>query len=193
MEHYKKTEVTDSNRNDYFRAVYKVQTLRKDELINLHQYSTFPIVIVDSCGWYYKEHFPNANIVKFEGIQTCKMYNLSPNHFDKLFNDNTEIPKIPNLDFKNSTLIIDHSPVLLKYRTVAQAKEILEQCCYAVSAETARIRMSLVTFGDERFCDRAASLLTMVPDNYIITSVHYTTEMFDVEFRRKAHYDLCVD
>lgn len=193
MENCTQTKITDSNREQFFRNGYRVQSLKRSELIDLDLYQDMQLVAVDSCGWYYQDQFPTANIIKVEGIQTCKTYKFPRTHFDKLFDDRQQVPSIPTLNIKNSVLILDQSPTLFKYRDIAETRALIYQCCQAVNAKIARVRIPLMTFGDCRFCDRITSLVGVVPDNYITTLVYYNTKALDLEFRRKVDYEFSID
>lgn len=192
MEPLRQTKVTDQNRNDFYHSVYRVQSLPVNQLIDLNLYA-LPIVLVDSCGWYYRNCFPNKQVIVVEGMQHCKTFNLKRDQFDRLFDDRVESPRIPQINTTESVLVLDQSPILLKYRGVDELRETFNQLCNAANASILRIRLPLATMNDNRFQDRIKALVNLVPEAFITSFINYNTSTLNAEYVKKKSYEFSVN
>lgn len=159
------TKVTKENRIDFFKIVYTVQSLPKDELFDLSLYKDKIVVAVDSCGFYYEQLF--FNVKKVEYIETVKQYKFDISMFDKLFTDPT------NISIKCDVLLLDHCPVIFKYKSVSELKHILSTMVDKMQPMHCLVRMNCATLNDNRFTDRFKSLSSILPDNYIVENFNY--------------------
>jgi len=194
MEHQALTfKAINRSPDSFYRHTYPVMRMSKDKMIDLDK--TYPgkkIIMVDSCGWFYQQIFPTADIYKIEGIDMCKNVSMSKEKIDCLFDDRTfEKPKFPARIFPNSVLIVDHS-TLWKYRTNSQMQEILNDLTQSMQPELVHIRTPLITTNDYRFRDRLQDLASIVPSNYITTEflffLNEQEKMWTAKFKKLQNY-----
>jgi len=176
------TEITDSNRLEFYKQVYRVLSMNKDELLDLNNIST-DIVIFDSAGWYYEQHFPKQQIIKFENLQTCKNYKLTPDQFDHIFTDT----KIPVTDLPNCILVLDHSDYL-KYKNIQELRDTFTRLTTCIKPKEIIVRMSTINLTDSRFENRIQNLASINPINYTITKFNYNEDQLYLAMREK--YDI---
>lgn len=169
MEHTTLTFDTISQHSqEFYQQIYVVQTLPKHELINLHEFSTDrAVIVVDSCGWYYQQMFPQHKIHRVEGLTTCKNMKLARDQVDTVFDDRSDLPSFPKINFSNSVLILDHS-VLLKYRTPEEIKTILETLTATTLCSDICLRIALLYSNDNRFQNRLNQIVKIVPEGYAV-------------------------
>lgn len=194
MEHRPLTfQAINRSPENFYRYVYHVLRMGKDELVDLPAlYPDRKIVIVDSCGWFYQQQFPQADIYKIEGIYMCKNVNMSRDKIDCLFDDTDfENLKFPRRPFDQSVLLIDHSP-LMKYRDGQQIHQVLNAMTESVRSELVHLRMPLLTTNDYRFSDRVKEMSTIAPKNYHTTEFFFTINthqpMLIAKFQRTKSY-----
>jgi hypothetical protein len=192
MEHQPLTfKAINRSPNLFYRHVYPVMKMNKDQLINLEsEYAGKKIVMVDSCGWFYQQMFNSANIHKMESLYMCKNVSMSKEKIDSIFDDqNFEKLKFPNRKFPGSVLIIDHSPIL-KYRNAMQMQEILTDLTQNIQCELVHVRLPLWTTDDYRFSDRLHELVTIIPKGYVTTEFLFTVNagLLIVKFKRLLNY-----
>lgn len=169
MEHTTLTfETISRHSKEFYQQIYVVQTLPKHELIDLHEFpQDRPVIVVDSCGWYYQQQFPQYNIHRVEGLTTCKNMKLGRNQVDTVFDDRDELPRFPKMHFSNAIMIVDHS-LLLKYRTPDQMQTILNRLADATACRDICVRIALLYSNDNRFENRLDQLITIVPTGYSV-------------------------
>lgn len=165
----------------FYRHVYPVLTMDKDQLINLDQFQhDRKIFIVDSCGWYYKTFFPNHNISGIEGIEMCKNLSMDREKFDFLFDDRVKMdPKFSNMESADSVLVYDHG-VLLRYTTPDITKNILDALATKTLCSQILVRLNLQTIGHWRFDDRVEEMRRITPTGFVVSKF-----LFDVESNKK--------
>jgi hypothetical protein len=180
------TKVTDKNRIEFYKTVYPVLQMSKNELINLDLYPGVK-VIFDSAGWHYQQNFPNQIIVKIENIQTCKEYQLPRYKFDKIFTGEN----IPKIEFTDPTLIIDYSNYM-KYKTPEDIKNILLDLSNKISPDIILFRLNLVTVNDNRLTNRIENFINITPTNFVISEFNFFVEQnrLFIKFIKKKIYDL---
>jgi hypothetical protein len=165
--------------------------MHKSDLIDIDsEYAGKKIVIVDSCGWFYQQAFPNANIHKMESLYMCKNVSMSKEKIDSIFDDqNFEKLKFPSRNFPGSVLIIDHSPIL-KYRNALQMQQVLTDLTQRTQPELVHIRLPLRTTDDYRFSDRLHELVNIVPKNYVTTEFLFNinSRLLIAKFKRLLNY-----
>ena len=179
------TKVTDKNRIEFYKTVYPVLEMSKNELINLDLYPGVK-VIFDSAGWYYQQNFPNQIIVKIENIQTCKEYQLSKYKVDKIFTGEN----IPKIESTNSTLVLDH-PKYIKYKTPSDIKNILLDLSNKISPDIILFRINLVTVNDNKLTNRIENFISIAPTNFVISEFDFSVEQkrLFITFIKKKIYD----
>jgi hypothetical protein len=177
--------------DSFYRHTYPVMKMSKDKMIDLElDYADKKIVMVDSCGWFYQQAFPNADIHKMESLHMCKNVSMSKEKIDSIFDDrNFEKLKFPSRKFPSSVLIVDHSPIL-KYRNAAQMHEVLTDLTQCTQPEMVHVRLPLFTTNDYRFSDRLHELVNIVPNNYITTEFLYNinSRMLITKFKKLQNY-----
>ncbi len=197
MEHQPITfKAINRSPDSFYRHTYPVMGMSKSSLIDLDSdYAGKKIVIVDSCGWFYQQAFPNADIHKMESLYMCKNVSMSKEKVDSVFDDRDfEKLKFPSRKFPSSVLIVDHSPIL-KYRDAAQMHEVLTDLTQCTQPELVHVRLLLFTTNDYRFSDRLHELVNIVPDNYVTTEFLYNinSRMLIAKFKRLLAYESSIN
>lgn len=190
MESIKQTKVTPENREQFYLNTYSQQTRDKSELIDLSLLQQHCKIIVDSCGWYYKQHFPEQKIIALENIQTASEYQLSLDKFDKLFDGrNDSVVHWPKIEVKNSVLIFDHAP-LLKYKSVQELSDLLQSALMCYNPEQLILNHNLMFVDDARLGDRLKNIANLAVSNYIVTKFYFDLEHNQLEMRFKQAVNL---
>lgn len=189
-------ETISQHSQEFYQQIYVVQTLGRDELIDLGEFSTDrPVIVVDSCGWYYQKMFPQHNIRRMEGITTCKNMNLDRSRVDILFDDRDKHLSFPKISLDNAVLILDHS-VLLKYRTPSEVHEILNRLTVAIPCTDIYIRMALLYSNDNRFQDRLQQQIKILPAGYTVVKFNLDLnakyQPLIAHFRKNTEYESSV-
>ena len=195
MEHTALTfETISRHSQEFYQQIYVVQTLPKERLIDLGAFAQDrTVIVVDSCGWYYQQQFPQYRIHRVEGINTCKNMKLGRDQVDTIFDDRDELPRVPKIDFANSVMVLDHS-LLLKYRTPAQVQAILNRLVNATGCGDIVVRMALLYSNDNRFHNRLDQLATIVPEDYSVVKFDMNLDApgqpLCAHFRQNTIYEL---
>jgi len=190
MQYTLTTYPTDRNRDEFYRMLYRVQNLPKDQLIDLGDLDTScPILIIDSCGWYYRQHFPGHDITVIESVTVCKDYRLGLDRFDKMFDNRNQQMRWPRLPVIDPVLILDQSPLLFKYQAPGDVPKALEPMISLYRPREIRMRVSLVTLDDPRFCDRVQHITSMIPPGYVVSYLEYDPEKLRLDLKRKREID----
>jgi hypothetical protein len=194
MEHQSITfKAINRSPDSFYKHVYPVLKMKKDMLIDIESlYNNKKIVMVDSCGWFYQQMFPNSDIYKIEGIDMCKNVSMSREKFDCLFDDRDfKNQKFPSRPFEDSILIIDHSP-LMKYRNGEQIRGVFNNLVQSIRPELIHVRMPLTTSNDYRFTSRILELVNLAPDNYVTTEFLFYLDVekhhLVAKFKRLKNY-----
>lgn len=146
------TKATDSNRQDFYRAVYPVQNDTIDQLIDISGFSE-PVIAVDCCGWHYSKLF-NRPMIKVETTTSVENYKLTSQHYTHLLDDHDDILRWPALpDTVNAVLLLDRSP-LLKYRSLQEISDIVDTMIQIYQPGRVLIRGHLRFVDDCRLVDR---------------------------------------
>lgn len=176
------TKVTNSNRDAFFRQVYTVVSYSKQKLLDIQDYQGKKILAIDSCGAHYEKMFPTTTITKFEHVQTVKEYQLSLEHFNKMFN------KIENIKEKTDVLLLDHCPTIFKYKTEVELLNILNILTQNTDAKECLIRIDTFTVNDNRLVDRFKALSSIIPTNYIVNYFIYKQNILSFKITQKQNY-----
>jgi hypothetical protein len=132
--------------------------------------------------------FPNLDIVQVEGLSTCKNYQLNKTQVDKIFNDINQQLKFSNMHYPGSILVMDHAN-FLKYRSVSQLNQLLNELTQNIQPKEVYIRMSTATMGDFRLHDRIKDLVNIVPVNYITSTFSYCNSLLTATYKIKQNYN----
>jgi hypothetical protein len=179
------TTINNKNRNEFYKRLYPVLAMPKQTLLDVSAVMGTKI-IVDSTGWYYREHFPTEHILSIEHINTCKNFKLDKSKFDKIFNDIS----FPKIDISDPTvLILDHT-VFLKYKTINQINELLSMMSERCNSYYIMIRGSMITLADHRFGDRIKDFVSVVPSGFLITKLSCDLAQYSVEMKKIKKYDI---
>jgi len=192
MEHQPITfKAINRSPDSFYRHTYPVMRMHKSNLIDIESgYAGKKIVIVDSCGWFYQQAFPNADIHKMESLYMCKNVSMSKEKIDSIFDDqNFEKLKFPSRNFPGSVLIVDHSPIL-KYRSAVQMQEVFTDLTQSTQSDQVHVRLPLRTTDDYRFSDRLHELVNIVPNNYVTTEFLFNinSRLLIAKFKRLLNY-----
>ena len=187
METKIQTKVTDQNRIAFYQALYQHQTNIKSQLINLDQLTESVIVMIDCCGWHYKNLFPKKSIIGFETFKSISQFKLDKTYFDKII-DNQRDNRIgwPNLVIDNCAIVFDRSP-MLKYISVEQISTILNNVAIKYLPSTIVLKQSLIFTDGPRLLDRFYEIVKLSIDGYIVKTVEYYSEenYWYVKFQKK--------
>jgi hypothetical protein len=179
------TTINDKNRDEFYKQIYPVLSMPKQTLLDVSTIMGTKIM-VDSTGWYYREHFPTECILSVEHINTCKNFKLDKSKFDKIFNDIS----FPTIDISGPTvLILDHT-LFLKYKTISQINELLSMMSKKCNSYYIMIRGNMNTLGDNRFEDRIKDFVSIVPDDFLITKLSCDLIKYQVEMKKIKKYDI---
>jgi hypothetical protein len=185
MEQKLQTKVTPENQKDFYRSLYK----NSRTIVDLDQLPVSEYLLVDCNQEQYRKKYPNLDIVLLTTLSTAKQFNLSRDQFDYLIDNRNDLhwPKIPTTSW---AVIFDYS-ILLKYLTVPETINVLEDVSVHYSPAIILLRSSLFFIDDYRSVDRFYNLVDIKIDNYVIEKFYYdtpTTELM-IQFKIKHHYD----
>ena len=183
------TAVNDQNRQDFFKQTFPHLTKSKQQLIQLDEFSASSFVLVNCCGWHYKNLWPEFNIVGLETLSAAKNFLFDRSMFQGLIDDR-DFYKIvwPKIDADNSVLIFDHSP-LLKYRTTAGIADVVSSAALLYQSTTVVVQLSTVFVDDTRLKDRITNFLSLTVPGYTIIKFEYDPQNLKVVYRKNYLYD----
>jgi|688.fasta_scaffold201617_2 hypothetical protein len=184
----KQTQVTDLNRDKFYKHVYCQQLDGRTRLVNLDSFNVKNFIVIDCCGWHYKKIFPNKNVLPVESARDILQYNLSDDTFFKLFNYQENNIVWPNFAVDNCAVVFDRSPVL-KYQTVEQLTSIFQQVQSTYKPKFLIARLYLNLIDDSRLVDRFYNLAQIKLDGSVVTDFNYSVknEELYICFQRKVH------
>lgn len=180
------TKVTNDNRDQFYKQVYRHQFNSKSQLVDLTKFSN-DCVIVDCCGWYYRDLFPGNNIISLETLKNALQFKLDRSKFNKLINDQKDhIIGWPPLDTINPVLIFDRSP-MLKYRSIPDLVSVLSDAAETYCASQLVVNIDTTFVDDSRVVDRFYNLSAISIKNFTVVefTYHTTTNKLFMHFRRK--------
>jgi hypothetical protein len=186
MDKTSQTKVTDNNRDQFYKHVYRQQFDSKSQLVELAKFSN-DCVLIDCCGWHYRNTFPDKNTIILETVKNALQFKLDRNKFDKLIDDQQD-HKIswPPLKTINPVLIFDRSPIL-KYRSVCDLVHLLSDVSKIYCASQLIVNIDTTFVDDPRMVDRFYNLSAISIPNFIVVEFAYktTTNKLFIHFRRK--------
>lgn len=151
------TKVNDNNRDNFYQQVYRQQYDSKQHLINLEMFSG-ECLLIDCCGWHYRNTFPKSNIKSLETIKSALQFKLDRTKFDKLIDDRQDhYVSWPKLDTVDPVLIFDRSP-MLKYRSIPDLIELLNSAVEKYHASELVVNLDATFIDDNRLTDRFYNL-----------------------------------
>ena len=168
------TKITDTNKDDFYRTVYNMQMDGKSGLINLDKFTNKTCILIDCCGWHYKNIFP-GNILSVEAVTTVQQFKLEQNQFDKLFDNRNDSIRWPGINVVNeNVLVFDRSPIL-KYRSVDQQVNLITSAGQRYNPSDIIIRHSLLFVDESRITDVFYKLSLFAVPNYCVEQFFYDT------------------
>ena len=166
------TEVRDDNRDRFYQQVYHHQFNSKQQLINLELFSN-DCVLVDCCGWHYRNVFPNNNVKSLETVKSAMQFKLDRQLFDKLINDQQDhYIGWPDLNTVDPVLIFDRSP-MLKYRSIPELTKILTDAVEKYHASELVVNLTTTFIDDVRLTDRFYNLSSINIKDFTVREFMY--------------------
>jgi hypothetical protein len=191
MEPKLQTAPNDQNRMVFYQQVYHHQTLTKDQLINLDHLTESNVIMIDCCGWHYKNIFPEKNIVGLEAFSAFRNFRLDKTYFDKLFDDqNNSKLTWPNCQLNNCAVVFDRSTVL-KYCSLEKISKVLSDVVAKYEPSTVMLKQSLTFTDDIRTVDRFYHISQLLILDYFVKTFEYNTDLdyWYVVFQKKVSHD----
>lgn len=187
----KQTQVTEQNRSQFYQYVYPHQSESRDQLIDIAPIDVNAIIPIDSCGWRYKELFPEKHVLPIDPLKAVQGFRLS---MDKLYKvvDNRFDPNLswPKIDANNCAVIFDRSPIL-KYRTIDQLVTLLNDVQQTYQPKFLIVRCKLKHIDSARLTDRFYDLSAIQVSNTVVDQFEYHADQdhMYMSFRKKLIYD----
>lgn len=179
------TQVTDQNRQDFYRALYPMSDSSADQLIDLSQFGDCDCVLIDCAGKTYREQFPTSKIHILETISKAKQFQFTSEHFDKLIDTRVDDSIVwPKLEVNNPVIIFDRSP-LLKYITFEVWQQFIRSAVEKYCPSKIIINQNLMFIDDCRMQDRFYSLSTFRLANYVVEQFVYDTDNLRLNLKLK--------
>jgi hypothetical protein len=183
------TAVNDHNRQDFLKQTFPHLKKSRQQLIQIDNFSASSFVLVNCCGWHYKNLWPELNIIGLETLTSVKNFLFDRSMFQGLIDDRDFYKiKWPNIKIYNSVLIFDYSP-LLKYRTIDNIVDIVSSAALLYQSTEVVIRLSTVFVDDPRLTDRITNFLNLIIPNYTIINFEYDTQNLKIVYKKNYLYD----
>ena len=166
------TKVSDDNRDRFYQQVYRHQFDSKQQLVNLESFSNH-CVLVDCCGWHYRNIFPNNNIKILETVKSALQFKLDRCMFDKLINDQQDQHiGWPELNTIDPVLVFDRSP-MLKYRSIPDLNNLLNIAVEKYHASELVVNLDTTFIDDTRLTDRFYNLSSISVNDFTVREFMY--------------------
>jgi hypothetical protein len=183
------TKVKDDNRDSFYQQVYQHQLDSKQQLINLELFSN-ECVLVDCCGWHYRNMFPNSNIKSLETVKNAVQFKLDRAMFDKLIDDQQDHHIAwPDLNTVDPVLIFDRSP-MLKYRGIPELTKILTDAVEKYHASELVVNLTTTFIDDVRLTDRFYNLSSITIKHFTVTEFTYSANSNKLFMHVKRNHDI---
>lgn len=180
------TKVTDNNRVKFYQTNYQQQFDTKQQLIDLEKFSN-ECVLIDCCGWHYRNNFPNSKIICLETVKSALQFKLDKSKFDRLVDDQQDFAfGWPSLQVADPVLVFDRS-AMLKYRSIDDLVSILSNAVETYHANRLLLNLNTLFVNDNRLSDRFYNLTTISIPGFVVEEFVYaasSTKLF-IHFRRK--------
>jgi len=185
MELKLQSKVSEHNRQEFYNTVYPHASTPASELIQLDKLNASTYVIADSCGWYYKTVWPDANVISLETLSAIKEYKLERFKFQGMIDnrDHTNI-KWPTIDVADCALIFDRCPIL-KYRTVTDIVNVISGAATKYNPKSIIFNASATFIDDPRLTDRISVLASMLIPGYVVINFSYDTVTVKISYKKK--------
>lgn len=185
----KQTQVTDQNRDQFYKQVYPQQFGSKQQLINLNQFDTKNVVAIDCCGWHYRDLFFEKTVLSIDPIKTALEFKLPKNKIYKLIDNRHDNDLIwPVFDAGDCTVLFDRSPIL-KYKTLSQLKSIFDTVMQTYNPRFLIVRLNTVFIDSNRLTDRFYELSSITVKNSVVKEFHYNTYVNELYICFERCYD----
>jgi hypothetical protein len=181
------TKVNNINRSQFYQQVYRQQFDAKQSLVNLDMFAN-DCILVDCCGWHYRDLFPTKTITCLETIKSALQFKLDRSKFDKLI-DNQKDSYIgwPKLSCVDPVLIFDRSP-MLKYQTVNNLIRLLSDAVEKYNASQLVVNLDTLFIDDNRLQDRFCSLAAIAIPNFTVREVLYKIDSSKLSMKFKRNH-----
>lgn len=188
MEQKTQIKLTDTNRQDLYRIAYPHLNKSKADLVQLDQYNASLFILADCCGWYYKQHWPNKNIIGLETLSSIQAFEIPRSNFQGIIDNqdrnNVRWPSV-KLD-GDCALVFDYS-IMLKYHSVPNIVDIVSTAANKYNANIIVIRAATMLIDDCRLVDRFFTLCKLQIPNYIVTDFAYDHLNIKISYKKKIN------
>jgi hypothetical protein len=189
MEIKLQTQVTEQNRAQFYQTLYSQQLDSKQQLIDLEKFSN-ECILVDCCGWHYRNLFPHKKIIALETFKTAKQFKLGLDQFDKLIDDQSDQQITwPDLHLAGSALIFDRSPIL-KYRSIGNLSSTLNSAVDRYNAKHLILNTSTTFIDDHRLTDRFYNMVEIRIPNFTVREFAYNTSTNKLLIQWTRNHDI---
>jgi hypothetical protein len=169
----KQTQINDQNRSEFYGRLYPHETDLKDQLIDIGVIDVNNIIAIDCCGWYYKNVFPEKNVLPIDPIKTALDFKLGKDKIYKLVDNRfANILKWPKFFVDDCAVIFDRSPIL-KYLTLEQLTTLFNNVQQTYQPKFLIVRLNLMFIDSARLTDRFDDLSTIRVDNTVVEQFNY--------------------
>lgn len=191
MEPKQQTQINENNRQKFYQTSYPQQCMSKDQLIQLNDINASCYVLIDCCGWYYKELWPELNIVSLETLSSALNFKIAANKLQGII-DTRNFDKIvwPKLQVDNPALIFDNAP-MLNYRPIKDIADIVSSAAKKYNASSIVVNIQMAFLDGPVLVDRFQQCCLFVIPDYIVTKFEYDTKILKIHARKKLNYDQC--
>ena len=184
----KQTQVTEQNRIQFYQHVYPHQTESRDQLIDINDLDINTIIPIDSCGWRYKELFPEKHVLSIDPVKTALEFHLPKDKLYKLVDNRSDHALTwPKFVADDCAVIFDRSPIL-KYRTIDQLVALFNDVQQTYRPKLLIARLKLTFIDSARLADRFYDLSTIQVNNTVVDQFHYHADQDHLYmcFRKKT-------
>jgi hypothetical protein len=187
MEPMRQTTVTEENRENFYKSIYKQQHDSPKELIDI---SSMPgdIIAVDCCGWHYRTLFPGKKIFCLETLLSGIQFQFKKNQVDKLI-DNRDIQNLvwPSLTTPECSVIFDRS-MIIRYLTVNELCDLLTTVSKKYQPKMISLRGETPFIDDDRLTDRFYNFAKISVPGFVVTRFLYdtATSIYEICLRCKV-------
>jgi hypothetical protein len=168
------TKVIDKNRDKFYQRAYCQQFNTKADLVDLDMF-TNECVLIDCCGWHYRNVFPNKSVTILETIKSAIQFKLDLTKFNKLIDNQTDSHiGWPELSAIDPVLIFDRSP-MLKYQSISGLSNMLTNAVEKYGASHLVVNVDTNFVDDDRLQDRFYNLALINITNFTVREFTYNT------------------
>lgn len=181
------TQVPTEGRIQYYQYVYPAQTEGKDKLIQIDQLASSHIIMIDSCGWYYKQCWPDLHVTSIENSETIRNFKLPDSYYDKIVDLQPGAPiSWPVINISDCTLVFDRC-VFLRYINVNDLCAALSSAAIAYDPQSIVLSINPTFIDDNRIEERINSLSQIRVSGYVIDTFSLSQKNLTITYRKKIH------